>query len=73
MSLLRIFAAVVMFFGILAGCVALLLLVILMMRFPPLLIAVLLACWILCQLLKVFQKSENAPTKPPPPCSDPPL
>ncbi|WP_313645932.1 hypothetical protein [Pseudomonas sp.] len=65
MSLLRIFAAVVMFVGILAGCVALLLLVIVMMRFPPLLIAVLLACWILCRLLKVFQKSEKAPTKPP--------
>ena len=65
MTLLRIFAPVFMFVGILAGCVALLMLVILLMRFPPLLIAVLLACWILCRLLKVFQKSEKAPTKPP--------
>lgn len=65
MTLLPILAAVFMFVGILAGCVALLLLVILLVRFPPLLIAVLLACWILCRLLKVFQTSETTPTKPP--------
>lgn len=65
MTLLRILAVVFMFVGILSGCLALLLLVILLMRFPPLLIAVLLACWILCRLLKVFQTSETAPTKPP--------
>jgi|TARA_Y100001970_G_C13926046_1_gene695798 hypothetical protein len=35
-----------MFAGILAGCLAILLLVILMVRFLPLLIAVVLACWI---------------------------
>ena len=44
--LLRTVAAVFMFAGILAGCLAILLLVILMVRFPPLLIAVVLACWI---------------------------
>ena len=44
--LLRTFAAAFMFAGILAGCLAILLLVILMVRFPPLLIAVVLACWI---------------------------
>ncbi|TLX61515.1 hypothetical protein DN820_21010 [Stutzerimonas nosocomialis] len=49
--LLRTFAAVFVFAGILAGCLALLLLVILMMRFPPLLIAVTLACWILSRQL----------------------
>ncbi|MBP2842815.1 hypothetical protein [Pseudomonas sp. PNP] len=65
MTLLRILAAVFMFVGILAGCLALLLLVILLVRFPPLLIAVLLACWILCRLRKVFRTSETAPTKPP--------
>jgi len=48
--LLRTFAAVFVFAGILAGCLAMLLLVILMVRFPPLLIAVVLACWILCRL-----------------------
>lgn len=46
MSVLKLLAALFMFVGILAGCIATLLLVILMVRFPPLLIAVLLACWI---------------------------
>ncbi|CAM5435101.1 Lipoprotein OS=Stutzerimonas stutzeri OX=316 GN=GQA94_07025 PE=4 SV=1 [Stutzerimonas stutzeri] len=44
--LLRTVASVFMFAGILAGCLATLLLVILIVRFPPLLIAVVLACWI---------------------------
>ena len=48
--LLRTFGAAMMFAGILAGCMAVLLLVIVMVRFPPLLIAVVLACWILCRL-----------------------
>ncbi|MBV6142865.1 hypothetical protein [Pseudomonas aeruginosa] len=51
--LLRTFAAAFMFAGILAGCLAILLLVILMVRFPPLLVAVVLACWILNR----FQRS----------------
>lgn len=51
--LLRTFAAALMFSGILAGCLAILLLVILMVRFPPLLVAVVLACWILNR----FQRS----------------
>ena len=54
--LLRTFAAAFMFAGILAGCLAILLLVILMMRFPPLLIAVLVACWLLSRLQKSSQK-----------------
>ncbi|MFG9887708.1 hypothetical protein ACNFCJ_07665 [Pseudomonas sp. NY15364] len=58
MKLLRIFAAVLMFAGILAGCLTLLLLVLLMVRFPPLLIAVVLACWIVNRLLKY---SRGAP------------
>ncbi|KMN20449.1 MULTISPECIES: hypothetical protein [Pseudomonas] len=45
-QLLRIFAAVFMFAGILAGCMTALLLLIIMVRFPLLLIAVVLACWI---------------------------
>ena len=48
--LLRTFGAAMMFAGILAGCLAVLLLVIVMVRFPPLLIAVVLASWILCRL-----------------------
>ncbi|MER2096036.1 MAG: hypothetical protein ABS977_03915 [Pseudomonas qingdaonensis] len=54
MKLLRIFAAVFMFAGILAGCLALLLLVLLMVRFPPVLIAVLLTCWFFCHPLKAL-------------------
>lgn len=54
--LLRTVAAVFMFAGILAGCLALLLMVILMVRFPPLLIAVLVACWLLSRLQKSSQK-----------------
>lgn len=48
--LLRTFAAAFMFAGILAGCLTILLLVILMVRFPPLLVAVILACWIFNRL-----------------------
>lgn len=55
--LLRTVAWVFMFAGILAGCLALLLLVILMVRFPPLLIAVLVACWLLSRLQKSSQRS----------------
>ena len=58
MKLLRIFAAVFMFAGILAGCLALLLLVLLMVRFPPLLIAVVLACWIFARL---WSPEQDAP------------
>ncbi|UCO96394.1 hypothetical protein LF844_17115 [Metapseudomonas lalkuanensis] len=55
--LLRTFAAAFMFVGILAGCLAILLLVVLMVRFPPLLIVVVLACWILCRLQAVPRPS----------------
>jgi len=60
MKLLRMFAAVLMFTGILAGCLAILLLVFLMVRFPPLLIAVLLACWMFCRLLKALAPKSAA-------------
>ncbi len=50
--LLRTFVAMFVFAGVLAGCLAMLLLVILMVRFPPLLIAVVLACWIFSRLKK---------------------
>lgn len=48
--LLRTFTAVFVFVGILAGCLALVLLVILMVRFPLVLIALGLACWIFSRL-----------------------
>lgn len=69
MKPLRVFAAVFLFAGILAGCVALLLLVILMVRFPPLLLAVLLACWMFCRIVKALApetaaaESATAPPK----------
>ncbi|SFM22048.1 hypothetical protein [Halopseudomonas yangmingensis] len=59
--LLRTFVAVFVFAGILAGCLAMLLLVILMVRFPPLLIAVVLACWILSRLLSPKKIHHHEP------------
>lgn len=50
MKHLRVFAAVFIFAGILAGCLTLMLLVILMLRFPPMIFVVLLACWMLSRL-----------------------
>ncbi|MEB0028955.1 hypothetical protein QN375_24840 [Pseudomonas sp. MH9.2] len=52
MALLRFIFLLFAFVGILAGTCALVLTVILMLRFPPLLIAVLLACILLRWLLK---------------------
>ncbi|SFM51933.1 hypothetical protein [Halopseudomonas yangmingensis] len=60
MKLLRTFAAVLTFAGILAGCLALLLMVLLMARFPPLLIGLLLACWIYCRLVKALAPGTAA-------------
>lgn len=54
--MLRTVASAFMFAGILAGCMVILLLVILMVRFPPLLIAVLAACWLFSRLQKSSQK-----------------
>ena len=45
-QLLRAIAAVFVFSGILAGCFTVLLLLILIVRFPPLILVVVLACWI---------------------------
>ena len=45
-QLLRTIAAVFVFAGILAGCFAVLLLVILIVRFPPLILVVVVTCWI---------------------------
>jgi hypothetical protein len=50
LAVLKLVGALFVFVGILAGCLVGLLLVIAMVRFPPLLIAVLLACWIFHRL-----------------------
>lgn len=49
-QLVRVFAALFIFVGILAGCMTTLLLLILMVRFPPLLITAVLACLIFSRL-----------------------
>lgn len=49
-QLIRTFTAAFMFTGILVGCLVILLLVVLMVRFPPLLAAVVVACWVLNRL-----------------------
>ena len=58
-QLLRIFAAVFIYAGILAGCMAALLLLILMVRFPPLLIAVVLSGWIFSRLRNASDKKSD--------------
>ncbi|NNA21185.1 hypothetical protein HBN70_10475 [Pseudomonas lundensis] len=66
MTLLRFLLCLFAFIGALAAAVALVASFVLMLRFPPLLVAVLLACWILNRLLKVLSKSSsirNNPTK----------
>ena len=48
-----------LFVGILVGCVAALLLVVLLLRFPLLLIAVLLTCWIFSRLRQITDKPPD--------------
>lgn len=57
--LLRTVASAFMFAGILAGCLAILLLVFLMVRFPPLLIAALVACWISNRLARASKSTHQ--------------
>lgn len=57
-AVLRLLATLLVFAGIITGCVVMLLLMILLVRFPLLLVAVLLACWI-------FNRLQNAVRKVP--------
>lgn len=57
MTLLRFWMCLFTFIGALAAAGALVISVLLMLRFPPLLVAVILACWILCKLLNAFRKT----------------
>lgn len=52
MTLLRFIACLFAFIGVLAATGALVLIIVLMLRFPPLLIAVLLACWVFTGVLR---------------------
>lgn len=59
LAVLKLLAAVLGFVGVLAGCLAILLLVVLMVRFPPLLIAVLLACWTFNRLARASKSAHQ--------------
>ncbi|EPL0752216.1 hypothetical protein G7015_12995 [Pseudomonas kunmingensis] len=55
MTLLRFLLCLFTFIGALAAAGALVICVLLMLRFPPLLVTVILACWILRKLLKAVR------------------
>ncbi|HBO1995406.1 TPA: hypothetical protein L4G24_001960 [Pseudomonas aeruginosa] len=61
MTLLRFLLCLFIFIGALAAAGALVLSILLMLHFPPLLIAVVLACWILNRLLKLLLKLRSNP------------
>jgi hypothetical protein len=52
MALLKFLLCLLAFIGALAAAGVLVISIVLMLRFPPLLIAVVLACWIFCRLMK---------------------
>lgn len=58
MTLLRFLFCLFIFIGALAAAGLLVLSILLMLRFPPLLVAVVLACWILNRLCKLLRASE---------------
>lgn len=61
MTLLRFLLCLFIFIGALAAAGVLVLGILLMLRFPPLLIAVVLACWILNRLLKLLHTLSSHP------------
>lgn len=64
MALLRFLLCLFAFIGALAAAGTLVVSIVLMLRFPPLLVAVLLACWILNRPLKVLSASiQSNPSK----------
>ncbi len=62
MSLLRFLLCLFIFVGALAAGGALMLSILLMLRFPPLLLVLVLACWILSRLLRLISPSRGNPT-----------
>lgn len=58
MILLRFLLCLLAFIGALAAAGALIVSIVLMLRFPPLLVTVLLAGWILSRLLKLLRGSN---------------
>lgn len=59
LAVLKLLGAIFVFVGILAGCVTALALVILMLRFPVLLVAVLLTCWIFSRIQSKNQTRDG--------------
>ena len=59
MAILRLLASLFVFVGILVGCIAALLLVVVLLRFPLLLFAVLLTCWIFSRLRQISGKPPD--------------
>lgn len=62
MPLLRFLFYLFIFVGALAAAGALVLSILLMLRFPPLLLAVVLACWILSRVLMLLSPGQSNPT-----------
>ena len=58
-TVIKLIGALFMFVGILAGCMAAMLLMLVVIRFPPLLIALLLACWIFSRLKGAYCKAPE--------------
>lgn len=59
MAILRLLASLFVFVSILVGCVAALLLIVVLLRFPLLLIAVLLTCWVFNRLRQIADKPPD--------------
>lgn len=59
MTLLRFLLSLFAFIGALAAAGALVLSLVLIIRFPPLLVAVMLACWILSKLVRVSAQQQK--------------
>lgn len=56
MTLLRFLLCLFAFIGALAAAGTLVVSIVLMLRFPPLLITVVLACWLLSRFIKILRK-----------------
>ena len=62
MPLLRFLLHLFLFIGALAAAGVLVLSILLMLRFPPLLLAVVLACWMLSRVLRLLRPDQGNPT-----------
>lgn len=62
MSLLRFLLCLFIFVGALAAAGALVLSLLLLLRFPPLLLVVVLACWILSHVLRRLSPDQRKPS-----------